>query len=317
MTLVRAAMAARCSGCRLMAEFTLSGMGVALVTPFREDFSIDYDALGTVVDHIVGGGADFIVVLGTTAETPALSPDEQSMVKEFVVRRAGGRLPLVLGVGGNNTAALRERLSHEDFSGYSAVLSVVPYYSKPSQEGIYRHYRALAEASPLPVVMYNVPGRTGVNMNSSTVLRLAKEEPRIIGIKEASGRPDQIQEILRGKPEGFELISGDDALTYPIMGIGASGVISVVGNVFPEEFTKMVSLCREGRREEAKMIHDKLNEFYKLLFVEGNPSGVKSALEALGLVKNVLRLPLVPVSSPTDARIKEVVKELKENLNND
>lgn len=297
-----------------MAEFSLSGMGVAMITPFREDFSIDFEALGRVVDHIVAGGSDFIVVLGTTAETPVLSEEEQSAIKEFVVHRTGGSIPLVLGVGGNNTAALQHRLTGEDFTGYSAVLSVVPYYSKPTQEGIYRHYRALADASPLPIIMYNVPGRTGANMNSETVLRLAKDEPRIIGVKEASGRPDQIQEILRGKPEGFELISGDDALTYPIMGIGASGVISVVGNVFPKEFTRMVSLCRTGRFNEAKRIHDKFNEFYKLLFVEGNPAGVKAAMHALGLADNILRLPLVPVSKPTATRMQEVIATLKVDL---
>ncbi|MDE7160357.1 MAG: 4-hydroxy-tetrahydrodipicolinate synthase [Muribaculaceae bacterium] len=292
-------------------------MGVAMITPFREDYSIDFDALGGVIDHIVGGEADFIVVLGTTAETPTLSDEEQRRVKEFAVERVRGRVPLVLGLGGNNTAALQRRLSQENLSGYSAILSVVPYYSKPTQEGIYRHYMAVAEASPLPVVMYNVPGRTGANMLASTVLRLAREQPKIIGIKEASGRPDQIREILEGRPEGFEVISGDDALTYPVMGIGASGVISVLGNAFPREFTRMVRLCRDGRREEARAIHDKFNEFYKLLFAEGNPGGIKSAMEALGLSKNVLRLPLVPVSSPTGLRIRQVVEDLKENLKSD
>lgn len=293
-----------------MADFTLKGMGVALITPFRSDNKIDFDALGRVVDHILQGGAHFIVVLGTTAETPTLSPEEQEAVRSFVVSRVAGRVPLVLGVGGNDTAAVARRMSDGRLDGFSAALSVVPFYNKPTQEGIYRHYRALADASPVPLILYNVPGRTGVNMSAETALRLAQDEPRIIGVKEASGRADQIRDILQGRPEGFDVISGDDALTYPIMGIGATGVISVIGNVCPGEFSRMVELCLEGRFEEARPIHERLTEFYKLLFADGNPAGIKAALHHKRMVDNVLRLPLVPATGPTCARIGEILDRL-------
>lgn len=290
-----------------MAQFTLKGMGVALITPFRTDRSIDTEALDRMIEHIVVGGADFIVVLGTTAETPTLSDNEKRMVRRQVAARVRGRIPLVAGMGGNNTSALSESFATEDLSGYEAILSVVPYYNKPTQEGIYRHYRAIAEASPLPVILYNVPGRTGANMNAETVLRLAHEEPRIIGVKEASGRSDQIQAILTGRPEGFELISGDDALTYPLMQIGASGVISVIGNAFTREFSNMVHLTIDGRLDEAGQIHDCFDELYKLMFVDGNPAGVKAALHHMGLIENVLRLPLVEATSGTAKRIGEII----------
>lgn len=296
-----------------MADFTLKGMGVALITPFRPDNKIDFDALGRVVDHILAGGAHFIVVLGTTAETPTLSRDEQEAVRTFVATQVAGRVPLVLGVGGNDTAAVASRMADGRLEGFSAVLSVVPFYNKPTQEGIYRHYRVLADASPVPLILYNVPGRTGVNMSAETVLRLAQDEPRIIGVKEASGRADQIRDILQGRPEGFEVISGDDALTYPIMGIGATGVISVLGNACPKEFSRMVELCLEGRHKEAAPIHERMTELYKLLFADGNPAGIKAALHHKGMIENVLRLPLLPATEPTCVRIGEILDQLEKS----
>lgn len=297
-----------------MADFNLKGTGVALITPFRKDNSIDFEALGRIIEYIIDGGADFMVVLGTTAETPTLSPSEQAEVTDFTVAKTAGRLPLVLGMGGNNTSALVDRLHSEDLSGFSAILTVVPYYNKPTQEGIYRHYMAVADASPVPVILYNVPGRTGVNMQAETVLRLAHDNSNIIGVKEASGRSDQIHDILKAKPDGFEVISGDDGLTYPIMGIGASGVISVIANAFPAEFSKMVNLCLDGKFDEAEPIHRRFGEMYKLLFVDGNPAGIKGLLHSMGMIENVLRLPLVPASEGVCLRMAQIAVGLGKDI---
>ena len=293
-----------------MASFSLSGLGVALVTPFHQDKTIDFDALGNVVEYIIAGGADFIVVLGTTGETPSLSPAEKEQIKEFVIHKAAGRLPLVLGVGGNNTAALVDELKHLNLTGFSAILSVVPYYNKPSQEGIYMHYKSLAEASPLPLILYNVPGRTGVNMTAETSLRIARDMPNVIGIKEASGNFTQIEEIIKNKPETFNVISGDDGITYPLMTLGATGVISVIGNAFPKEFGKMVRLCSKGNFASALPIHFRFTELFNLMFVDGNPAGVKCTLHQLGLIENELRLPLVPTRLSTNEKIHNILSKI-------
>lgn len=292
-----------------MQNFTLKGMGVALVTPFNSDSSVDYDALGRIIDYIINGNADFIVVLGTTGETPALFADEKEKIRKFAVAHTAGRVPLVLGVGGNNTMLVVDELKSIDLTGFSAILSVVPYYNKPSQEGIYCHYETIANNSPLPVILYNVPGRTGVNMTAATTLRLATH-PNIIGVKEASGNFIQIEEIIKNKPADFNVISGDDAITYPLMTLGAVGVISVIGNAFPREFGKMVRLCLRGDFDSALPIHFRFTELFNLLFVDGNPAGVKCTLNALGLCDNVLRLPLVPTRVSTNEKIHRLLESL-------
>ncbi|MDE6480812.1 MAG: 4-hydroxy-tetrahydrodipicolinate synthase [Muribaculaceae bacterium] len=286
-------------------------MGVALVTPFTKNKEIDYPALNRVIDHVVDNGADFLVVLGTTGETPALFPEEKISIKRFIKEKTGGRIPLVIGIGGNNTAEIDKQLKEEDLTGYSAILSVVPPYNKPSQEGIYCHFKAIAEASPLPVILYNVPGRTGINMTADTTLRLARELPNIIGIKEASGNIHQIQRLIREKPEGFTVLSGDDGMTYPLMTLGAQGVISVLGNAYPKDFSEMVHLCLEGNYIEAVDYHFKFRDIIHLLFADGNPAGVKCVMHDMGLIENELRLPLVPVCENTASEILHWVKKLK------
>lgn len=293
-----------------MDNFTLKGMGVALVTPFKTDKTIDYDALGRIIDYIIDGDADFIVVLGTTGETPTLFAEEKQAIRGFAVEHTRGRVPLVLGVGGNSTIGVVRELHTIPLEGFSAILSVVPYYNKPSQEGIYAHYREIAANSPLPVILYNVPGRTGVNMTAATTLRLAREH-NIIGVKEASGNFVQIEDIIKNKPEDFTVISGDDGITYPLMTLGAKGVISVIGNAFPKEFGRMVRLCLDGKFAEALPIHFKFTELFNLLFVDGNPAGVKCTLNALGLCENELRLPLVPTRLSTNEQIHKLLASLR------
>lgn len=293
---------------------SLKGMGVALVTPFHQDKTIDFDAFGQLLEHVIKGNADYLVVLGSTAETPALSDRERLDVRRFVADKVAGRVPLILGMGSNNTAALCEELRNSDLKDFSAILSVVPYYNKPSQEGIYAHFSEVAKASPLPVVLYNVPGRTGVNMNADTTLRLAWDfRDKIIGIKEASGDINQMDSIIKRKPADFDVISGDDALTYPLMTLGAVGVISVIGNAFPAKLSEMVHLCLNGHYSEALPIHHSFTELFRLLFVDGNPAGVKCALHALGLTQNELRLPLVPTRLKTNELIAEAVARLSES----
>ncbi len=286
-------------------------MGVALVTPFKKDKSIDLSALISLVDRQIAAGTDYLVVLGTTGETPTLTNEEKMLVRQTVIKTAAGRVPLVLGVGGNDTMSLQRQLENDNFDGFSAILSVVPFYNKPSQEGIYRHYEAIACASPLPVVLYNVPGRTGVNMIAETTLRLQRDFPNIIGIKEASGNFVQIEEIIKNKRPDFQVISGDDGITYPLITLGAEGVISVIGNAFPAEFGKMVRLCLEGRFTEALKIHFEFTELFNLMFVDGNPAGVKCALNSLGLIDNELRLPLVPTRLSTNERIHKIIETLR------
>ncbi len=285
-------------------------MGVALITPFKSDESVDFDALARLVEYQIKNGTDYLVVLGTTAETPTLTEQEKEEVTRFVIQCAAKRIPIVLGVGGNNTKAVVEKLKTTDFSGIDAILSVTPYYNKPSQEGIYQHYAAIAKASPLPIVLYNVPGRTGVNMLAETTLRLAKEFSNICAIKEASGNFSQIDDIIKNKPADFMVISGDDGITFPLITLGAVGVISVIGNAFPSEFSRMVRLGLQGDYKSARLIHHHFNELIQLLFVEGNPAGVKSMLAVMGFIDNTLRLPLVPNTIKTYEKIRVVLNEL-------
>ncbi|HEY5508180.1 MAG TPA: 4-hydroxy-tetrahydrodipicolinate synthase [Paludibacter sp.] len=288
----------------------LTGMGVALITPFKNDESVDFDALARLVEYQIKNGTDYLVVLGTTAETPTLTEQEKEDVTRFVIQCAAKRIPIVLGVGGNNTKAVVEKLKTTEFSGIDAILSVTPYYNKPSQEGIYQHYAAIAKASPLPIVLYNVPGRTGVNMLADTTLRLAKEFSNICAIKEASGNFSQIDDIIKNKPADFMVISGDDGITFPLITLGAVGVISVIGNAFPSEFSRMVRLGLQGDYKSARLIHHHFNELIQLLFVEGNPAGVKSMLAVMGFIDNTLRLPLVPNTIKTYEKIRVVLNEL-------
>ncbi len=288
----------------------LTGMGVALVTPFKQDDSIDFDALGRLVDYQIQNKADYLVVLGTTAETPALSATEKQEIIEFVKRRVNGQLPIVLGCGGNCTANVVKELQTSDFSGIDAILSVTPYYNKPSQEGIYQHYKAIAEATPLPIILYNVPGRTGVNMTVETTLRLARDFCNIVAVKEASGNITQMNNIIKNKPKDFMVICGDDGIAYPLMTLGAVGVISVIGNAFPKEFSRMVRLALNGDYENALHIHQRFTDMFDLLFVDGNPAGVKCILNAMGYIENKLRLPLVPTRITTYEKIREVLMNL-------
>ena len=285
-------------------------MGVALITPFKQDKSIDFPALARLVEYIIQNKADYLVVLGTTAESPTLSEEEKDEVRRFVAERVRGRIPMVLGVGGNSTKGVVDYLNSHDLHDFTAILSVVPYYNKPSQEGIYQHYKAIAQASTLPIILYNVPGRTGVNMTAQTTLRLAREFENIIGIKEASGNITQMDDIIKNKPEDFMVISGDDGITFPLITLGAVGVISVIGNAFPKEFSKMVRLALEGDFQRALLIHHRFTELFSLLFVDGNPAGVKCLLNAKGMIENELRLPLVPTKITTYEKIREVLNSL-------
>ena len=285
-------------------------MGVALITPFKSDESIDYDALARLVEHLIKNGTDYLVVCGTTAETPTLTEQEKEDLAHFVVQCNAGRLPIVLGLGGNNTKAVVEKLNSADFSGIDAILSVTPYYNKPSQEGLYQHFAAISKASPLPVILYNVPGRTGVNLLADTTLRLAKEFSNICAIKEASGNFTQIDDIIKNKPKEFMVISGDDGITFPLITLGAVGVISVIGNAFPREFSRMVRLALKGDYDNARQIHYHFTDLIQLLFVEGNPAGVKSMLAVMGFIENKLRLPLVPNTINTYEKIRIVLNEL-------
>jgi len=286
------------------------GMGVALITPFKEDGSVDYPALMRMVDHLVQNGADFLCVLGTTAETPTLTTEEKREITRLVVERVNGRIPIMLGCGGNNTQAVIDSLKNDDFTGIDAILSVVPYYNKPSQEGIYQHYKAIAESTDLPIVLYNVPGRTGVNMTAETTLRIARDFKNVIAIKEASGNITQMDDIIKNKPENFDVISGDDGITFPLITLGAVGVISVIGNAFPKEFSRMTRLALQGDYANALKIHHSFTELFSLLFVDGNPAGVKAMLNAMGMIENRLRLPLVPTRITTFEKMRQILQEL-------
>ncbi len=285
-------------------------MGVALVTPFKSDDSVDYKSLSRLVDYLLQNGADYLVVLGTTAETPTLTEEEQKNIINLVVSQVRRRIPIVLGVGGNCTRAVVNKLKTGNFEGIDAILSVVPYYNKPSQEGIYQHYKAIAQATDLPIILYNVPGRTGVNMTAETTLRIAREFKNVIAVKEASGNITQMDDIIKNKPANFNVISGDDGITFPLITLGAIGVISVIGNAFPREFSRMVRLALEKDYESARTIHHRFTELFNLLFVDGNPAGAKSMLSMMGFMENKLRLPLVPTRITTYEKIREVLHAL-------
>jgi 4-hydroxy-tetrahydrodipicolinate synthase len=288
-------------------ESKFKGVGVALVTPFDEKGAVDFAALGRLVDSVIEGGVDYLVVLGTTAETPTLNHDERRRVADYIREKNVGRVPLVIGKGGNDTAKLCDELRTMDATGFDAVLSVTPYYNKPSQEGLYRHYKAVAEASPLPVILYNVPSRTGVNMSAETTLRLAREVPGVAGVKEACGEISQIQEIIKGAPEGFLVLSGDDAMTLPLISVGGHGVISVLANAFPEPFSRMVHTAQSSVAR-AQSIWADLEDVCHLPFAEGNPTGVKTALSVKGICRADVRLPLVEGSPRLRAAIEEVME---------
>lgn len=261
-----------------MVKNIFRGMGVALITPFKADFSVDYESLDRLLDYLINEGADFLCILATTGETPCLSAEEKSKVKNLIVEKVAGRIPILMGCGGNNTMAVVEELKNGDFKGIDGVLSVCPYYNKPSQEGLYQHFKTIAAATNLPVVLYNVPGRTGINLAAETTLRLARDCENIVAIKEASGNFTQIDDIIKNKPADFDVLSGDDGITFPLITLGATGVISVIGNALPKEFSRMVRLALNGDYDSARTIHHRFTELFSLLFVDGNPADRKSVV---------------------------------------
>ena len=292
-------------------ENIFHGLGIALITPMKGEGEVDYEALEKLVDYQITNGADFLCILATTGEAPCLTREEKDKITDVIKRVDNGRIPILKYCGGNNTRAVIEEIKATDWSGIDGILSICPYYNKPSQEGLYQHFKAIAKASPLPVVMYNVPGRTGVNMKAATTVRIAKDFPNVVAIKEASGSLEQIDEIIKNKPKNFEVISGDDALTFSMIASGAVGVISVLGNALPKEFSRMIRLEFNNEYAAALKIHHQFTELYKLLFVDGNPAGVKSLLNDMGMIENVLRLPLVPTRIETKQKMDEIIKGLK------
>ncbi|MDY6319209.1 MAG: 4-hydroxy-tetrahydrodipicolinate synthase [Prevotella sp.] len=292
-------------------ENIFHGLGIALITPMKGDGEVDYDALEKLVEYQISNGADFLCILATTGEAPCLTKEEKDKITDVIKRVDNGRVPILKYCGGNNTRAVVEEIKVTDWNGIDGILSICPYYNKPSQEGLYQHFKAIAKASPLPVVMYNVPGRTGVNMKAATTVRIAKDFPNVVAIKEASGSLEQIDEIIKNKPSNFEVISGDDALTFSMIASGAVGVISVIGNALPKEFSRMIRLEFNNEYAAALKIHHQFTELYKLLFVDGNPAGVKSLLNDMGMIENVLRLPLVPTRIETKQKMDSIIKGLK------
>jgi len=286
------------------------GTGIALVTPFKNDQSVDVEALTRIVNHVINNGADFLVVLGTTSEAPTLTAEEKKLVINSILRANNGRLPVMLGMGGNNTQAVIEAIKTQDFSGIQGILSVVPFYNKPNQRGMKAHFEAIADASPVPVVVYNVPGRVGVNLQAATCVELAKH-PNIIAVKEASGNLQQIMEILRDKPADFDVLSGDDGITQPLMALGAQGVISVAANAYTKPFSLMMQAMKEGRIEEALRLHYAMLRMNQLIFADGNPAGIKCLMSHMGLCENVLRLPLVKANEKVEADIIEEWERLR------
>ena len=285
-------------------SYPFKGLGVAMVTPFKTDGQIDFESLARIVENLIAGGVDHLCVLGTTAETPTLSATERLEVVKFVIKQVNGRIPMMVGCSSNCTAAVLDQIKDYQLDGIDAILSAVPFYNKPSQEGIYRHFAEIAKASAKPIVLYNVPGRTGVNMSAQTTLRIAREFKNVIGIKEASGNMEQVKEIIAGAPEGFRVIIGDDSLAMEAIRNGAAGVISVIGNAIPKRFSELVHLTMQGNYAEAEQIQKQLAPLYGLLFKEGSPCGVKALMSDRGQLENVMRLPLVPVS---DALTKEIL----------
>jgi 4-hydroxy-tetrahydrodipicolinate synthase len=292
---------------KLMADTRFTGTGVAIVTPFNDDFSVDYPSLEKITDHCITSGVSYIVVLGTTGESATLTKEEKKQVVKTVVSAVSGRVPIVIGIGGNFTQEVAETIKNTDFNGIDAILSVSPYYNKPNQTGIYEHYKVIASISPLPIILYNVPGRTAMNMAPQTILCLAHDFKNFIAVKEACGNLVQAMEVLRDKPADFAVISGDDALTLPLISVGATGVISVVANSHPKEFSIMVDEAIGGNYPLARKISLELLETINLLFADGSPAGVKAVLQMKNLCKNIVRLPLVPVSDNIYKKLQEVV----------
>lgn len=286
------------------------GTGIALITPFKANKSIDTEALTNIVNHVIDNGADFLVVLGTTSEAPTLSANEKNLVINTILKANNSRLPVLLGMGGNNTQAVIEAIKTQEFTGIQGILSVVPYYNKPNQRGMKAHFEAIADASPVPVVVYNVPGRVGVNLQAATCVELA-QHPNIIAVKEASGNLQQIMEILRDKPTDFDVLSGDDGITHPLMALGAQGVISVAANAYTKPFSRMMRNMKEGYSEEALQLHYAMLRMNQLIFADGNPAGIKCLMHQMGLCQNVLRLPLVPVNEKVEGEIVEEWEKLK------
>ena len=285
------------------------GTGVALITPFNDDYSVDYQSLKNIADYTLQNGADFLVALGTTSEAPTMNAEEKAQVVKTIIETANGRCPILLGMGGNNTSALIDNIRHQDFTKIDGILSVVPYYNKPNQRGMKAHFLHVADVSPVPVILYNVPGRVGVNLQAATTVELA-QHPNIIAVKEASGNLQQIMEILRDKPEDFRVLSGDDGITQPMMALGAEGVISVAANGYPKPFCEMVHLMLEGKNEKALPLHYKMLRMNGLIFADGNPAGIKALMAYEGLCKNVLRLPLVPVNDNVRQEIENEYKSI-------
>jgi 4-hydroxy-tetrahydrodipicolinate synthase len=292
-----------------MKKHNLCGVGVAMITPFKGDQSCDWEALGKMIDYVIEGGVDYIVALGTTAETPTLTEEEKREIIRFTREKIASRVPLVVGAGGNNTKAVIEYINKMDLEGVEALLCVTPYYNKPSQEGLYLHYKAIAESSPRPIILYNVPGRTGVNMTAETTCRLAADCPNIIAVKEASGKIDQIEQIIKCKRDDFVVLSGDDGITIDVIRKGGDGVISVAVDAFPEMFSRAVNIAREGRFDEADKAYEPLNDAVCALFEQGNPVGVKAALSIKGLIGNHLRLPLVPATDMLMRKLEKLIAE--------
>lgn len=292
-----------------MKKHILSGCGAAMITPFKDDMTIDWERLAHMIDYVIDGGTNYIVALGTTAETPTLTSQEKNEVVAFVKKQVAGRVPIVVGKGGNNTLALIEELKNMDTEGIAAILSVTPYYNKPSQEGLYRHFEAIAKASPLPIILYNVPGRTGVNMSADTTCRLARDFDNIIAVKEASGKIDQIEQIIKNCPKDFLVLSGDDGMTVDVMRKGGDGVISVAVNAFPKRFSHVVYLASQGLFDRADEAYSPLHEAVCALFEQGNPVGVKAALTYMGHIDNNLRLPLVPATELLMKKMERLISE--------
>ena len=293
-----------------MKKFDLQGTGVALVTPFHKQGNIDFTSLGRLIDHTIEGGVDYLVSLGTTSEYPTLSSQEQLAVVEFTIEKVETRVPVVLGMGGNDTRSLVDKIRHTDLSSIAAILSVAPYYNKPNQKGLYAHYKAIAEASNTPIILYNVPGRCGVNMTAETTLQLANDFSNIIGIKEASGNMAQCMDILANKPQGFTVVSGEDALVLPMIALGAQGVISVAANAYPNIMSELVTHSLKSNMKKARAVHEKLLPFSNAIFDEGNPTGIKAALEIMGICQNNLRLPLVKSSKQLYSKLQTIINNI-------
>ena len=294
-----------------MARNIFKGLGIALITPFTTDGEVDYKSLKRLVEYQLDNGADFLCILATTGEAPCLTKAEKDELTVFIKEIVNGRIPILKYCGGNNTAAVVDEIKTTDWSGIDGILSICPYYNKPSQEGLYQHFKAISEVSPLPIVLYNVPGRTGVNMSAATTVRIAKDFTNIVAVKEASGSLEQVDEIIKNKPDNFDVISGDDALTFSMIASGAAGVISVIGNALPKEFSRMIRLEFNGEYEPARKIHHMFTELYSLLFVDGNPAGCKALLNDMGMIQNILRLPLVPTTIKTKQKMSQILKDLR------